>query len=686
MTNRFRLFVVLTVFGTLMIPGWGNNAVAGDTPLKDDFGGLQRVLTLPDAKRHKEPNADSKVLEDNIPVFSVRYVYERSEDKQWTQVGSSATGKNPETIGWIATERLQDWKSMLVMQYAPKGQRERTIFFQKKAFLKMFVGSPTVKTWVKKALAAIKAGKQKKGMVMSLESFPAVADRKDDDLYLMPITAFEYGQFRDGWDTTLLEVASLNAKDPATPPPLPDSEENRKEIAEPFSPKQDLKTFKVGVVFVIDTTRSMQRFIDKTHEIVSQIYRSLQGAGLQEMVRFGLVGYRDNLVNRPGIEYITRVYQGLDQSADPIMALNQLRHMRVTPSSTKGWDEDAFAGVAMALNDSAFRWSEFDVKLLFLITDAGPRQPMQRDRLASTRYDAASLSRLAQEKGVAIMPIHLLTPGAQKQRNLSWVQEQYRILSLTGDKGANKYLPIRLRRGMTAGFAWEIQSMAKGLTEGLTEMAKGDALEKPDIAMGGGAGGMGSMGGGGAAPEPTEPSVPRAEQLIRNEMFRGQSEYVGNQTGEKAPRFYKAWVSDRDLTAPSRPALEVKVFLSKTQLNKLAKTLTEIVEKMRENEMSPGGFFDELQALSGSNSVDAANPMKKLLPKFLEGLPYKSKILALSKESWMDWGMSGRSDFIDELESKQEEYEDINNTEEKWKRLDPKSDEKVYPVNLESLP
>jgi serine/threonine-protein kinase PpkA len=76
-----------------------------------------------------------------------------------------------------------------------------------------------------------------------------------------------------------------------------------------------------------------------------------------------------------------------------------------------------------------------------------------------------------------------------------------------------------------------------------------------------------------------------------------------------------------------------------------------------------------------------------LLPSWLKVLPYKSKILRMSRSVWLDLGITGQQEFIDELEYKLKQYQDMYANNARWTSLDPHDPaDAVYPVPLESLP
>ena len=76
-----------------------------------------------------------------------------------------------------------------------------------------------------------------------------------------------------------------------------------------------------------------------------------------------------------------------------------------------------------------------------------------------------------------------------------------------------------------------------------------------------------------------------------------------------------------------------------------------------------------------------------LLPGYLKALPYKSKILSMTKDTWIQMQASEQEDLIDDMFFKLLEYEGLYEDQDNWKDLgsgDPAL--AAYPVPLEFLP
>ena len=93
--------------------------------------------------------------------------------------------------------------------------------------------------------------------------------------------------------------------------------------------------------------------------------------------------------------------------------------------------------------------------------------------------------------------------------------------------------------------------------------------------------------------------------------------------------------------------------------------------------MTGEDFFSTLQAVSSAAARDPekiknARNIKEsgMAPDFLLGLPYRSKVMELSKEVWNAWTQNQQAEFIKEVRAKINYYETIHNDAEQWKPLE----------------
>ncbi len=611
---------------------------------------FQRILTLPGAQLRAEPSATAKVVEAKLPTFSILNVYSRRtvDGANWLEVGAGLDGQ---ATSWLPADAAQDWAVMLVMQYAPPGQRQRVLFFKDTRPLSSLVQDPQVTGKSKSILQSVDAGTHDKASVIAIEP----ADRQGvpnfrTRPYLMPILASQADEFDIGGRTMLLQVASVNSVPPsATPQKSP-----------------DVRSLKVGVVFLIDTTSSMGPYIDRVRKVVRDLYTRLEREKKLEQTSFGVVGYRNNTDGRPQLDYVAKVYQPLQPGTPPSQVLASLDRMKPATVSTHSWDEDGIFGLFTALNSPDMQWSKFDARILIQISDAGmlsggdPKAQLRDVSLANIRE-------MADRLGVAVIPIHLLTPEAEREGDIAKARAQFQELGRTGDPATNKYIPIAA--GDPDKFESVIRAAVDRLATAITDMVDNKLLNRQTLPA----------------------QAPLAELLV-NELFRVQQTYVGEKLGTDAPPFVRGWAADKDLGNPRNDALKVAVFLTRNQLNNLAQSLRDVVDAAKRAQLAPQTLFDQLRALSAATAVAPGQRKAEsiaeagLLPSYLKLLPYQSQLLRLTQQSWLDQGFSGQQAIISALEFKLRAYADIN-ASDVWVDFGAKDPgQVVYPVPLDLLP
>jgi serine/threonine-protein kinase PpkA len=626
----------------------------------------QRVLVLPGARLMERPDAASRVLQARLPVFEVFYVYGRQGD--WVEVGRKAQGP-PD--GWIAEDKVQEWSIMLVMQYAAPGQRERVLFFEKRETLQELLLQVDATKRARRLLREVDTGRHAGTGVIAVEQQQEGYVSFDTNPYLMPILGSRREEFDDGTPTRLVKVAGVNAQSGKAATGLGATSGS---AAGEGGNGKALARARRAIVFVIDTTSSMGPYIERAREAARRIHRELGEVGLLENTAFGLVGYRNNMDQEPQrsrLEYVTRTFLPLDPAAPAERLLQELERMQPATVSTHSWDEDTVAGLYEALWE--MDWKPFrELRMVILITDAGAlRGNDPKARHSNKNIDLWVVRQKAMQDDIVLLPIHLLTPEAKRAGNIATARQQYAELGYTGDTNVSKYIGIEA--GSVQDFAAQLDQLAGELGTVAKHAAQGVAEAKPELQRFQGGFTLGS--------------------LFRNEVYSAQQRYLGEVKGGEAALFFPSWAADKDLTQPRYTSLRVGVFLTRNQFNGLAKSLSDLVERAELAKESPQTFFARLQALAMRTSTD---PQKRLtgllrdsrvLPAYLKLLPYKSRVLSLTREVWDAMSAPEQLAFMDELRRKLTAYEQINADQRKWKDLgagDPGLE--VFPVPLDVLP
>jgi hypothetical protein len=170
-------------------------------------------------------------------------------------------------------------------------------------------------------------------------------------------------------------------------------------------------------------------------------------------------------------------------------------------------------------------------------------------------------------------------------------------------------------------------------------------------------------------------------------------EYVGKEANP--PKDIVAWALDRDLVNPADKALDVRVLVTREQLSTLSQTLDQVVQAVMRAEVTQGQFFEALQGVAGQamkRPEDLGGAVRLadtgLLPAFIQSLPYKSDILALTDDMFASMTAEQRSQLEWSILAKLDQYRTINEQVDAWFRVndtDPDQD-LVYPLHLDYLP
>jgi hypothetical protein len=433
--------------------------------------------------------------------------------------------------------------------------------------------------------------------------------------------------------------------------------------------------YTAGLVFVIDSTLSMDPYIDRTREAVEKIYDKLGSAKLLGNVNFGLVAFRDNLAAAPQLDYLTRTFVNLEQGKDGKGFLSRVKSLQAASSSSQDFKEDAYAGVKQAIE--SMNWTGHDARYIVLITDAGARDA--DDPLSSTGLGAASLRQLALDNGIAIFVLHLLTPATMADH--AHDAQQYRKLADYPDIGSLYY-------GVPTGDVKEFGKVLDALAGQITEQVR-----------------MAAAGGKTPAPVPTSGDAQLAS-LHANVAKLGHAlrmRYLLKSRGGQVPNVFNAWMVDRDFRDPERPTLDVRVLLTRDQLSELHSVLSQVLETAEQGLLSPQNFLNELKSLAATVSrnpeelgVTTATTAGKgnsladlgFMQEYIEDLPYTSEVMGLSLDNWQSWSTLRQVAFINHLEEKVSYYRALHDHTDLWVSLDggPVSGDSVYPVPLEMLP
>ena len=616
----------------------------------------QRVLSTPTCELKKNINDTTG---QSVPAFSRYYVYERKNlnNQEWFNVGPDSYGK---TVGWINNSCTVAWNMQLTLVFTNPVERDPLLFFKDKASLSTIVDSDKPETLLKPIRDALKKNKMAPQVVA--QEPKEFIDFKSN-FYLLPILQGEEVMNGQGFYERILEVASVSKQETVV-------KNNNKSINQSSDDKTNqVAPFKAAIVFVIDSTISMDPYISRTKEAVERVYQHIEKEHLQDQVKFGLVSFRSSLKASNKLEFVSKVF------ADPNKVKNKNDFKKLSASlkqasvSTAYFAEDSYAGVSQALND--INWNSFGARYMILITDASAIPG--DDKLSSTGMDAAQLRLEAQHKGVAIYALHLKTKSGEKDHQVAAAQYS----DLTYNDFIHKSLYYPVNAGDVNEFGKKVDSLAQALSEQVKlaykgELSIGNALNAKD----------------------DNTDMLKDALLLSKAM---QLAYLGDTKGTKAPTVFKAWIADKDFVKPTIPTAEPRILLTKSQLSDLSDIVTKIANAANDGLISADDMFSQLRSVAAAMGQDP-NKLKSdsvtkiadlgLLGEYLDNIPYKSDVTGLDQETWKSMSGIEQEKFIRNLNSKVRYYQKCNADVDRWISLSEGSDprENVYPVPLEMLP
>ena len=398
-------FLMVFVLGMTPLLAICAEAAGSDKPLlmegKHEL--YQRVLAVPGARLVKEAGGQDRAEVTPFTAFYV-YVYARFtlDGTQWLEVGTDRHGSR---AGWLPLASTIEWNHGLTAAFRDPVGHDRVLLFKDKESVRELAREQDLAAYDQLYQEAEQGNSSADSPVIAIQP-PGYIDIRDD-FYLVPIRHHE-DIYLGSEQARLLQISSV---------PL------GREQGAPDEKPVDPKDYNAGLVFVIDSTLSMDPYIDRTREAVEKIYDTLGEAKLLGNVNFGLVAFRDNLATAPKLDYLARTYVNLEQGGNGADFLSRVKSLKAATTSSRDFNEDAYAGVKQAIE--SMNWTGHEARYVVLITDAGARGA--DDPLSSTGLGSASLRQLAQDQGVAIFVLHLLTPATMADHARD--AEQYRELA-----------------------------------------------------------------------------------------------------------------------------------------------------------------------------------------------------------------------------------------------------------------
>ncbi|MFO7771322.1 MAG: vWA domain-containing protein [Roseovarius gahaiensis] len=635
---------------------WGSMASAADRPLLMDGKEslFERVLVRDSTAMFDAPDGRGS---GQLRPLQPLYVYAESGD--WLRVARGDKGDN---LFWVPANTVTPWRQNIVATLQTSANLDRTLFFSDYDAIYDVVESEapglSAQTLRQEAEAAETANGDSERIV-ALGPRDAVNLR--DNLYVMPILETEEAIFENGSFVNLLKVAVARAQ--------PDDAPIDNDPVADVTPEEAQGAFRAGVVFVVDTTISMEPFIRRTQAALEEVYDGVRRTGAQEAVSFGLIGFRDNLQAAPGLGYDVQTFVDLNAGFDASAFLNGITRMTEAGASSRNFREDSYAGIEHALQ--AMDWTPFGAKFIVLVTDASPREA--NDGYSKTRLSAKGLGTLVREKiNGAIAVMHLRTPQGANDHDRA--EAAYRELTRQPNVPP-LYFPIE------NGDRDEYQARARQLGQIVADQV--------------------NRFRGGEDPRDfsdDDDTIDEDTKAFRAAGRTMQLEYLGRSRGSEAPDVFEAVVADRDFARPGLKPLSIRLLLTKAELSNLDEALRIIIEKAEENVINPDDFFGQVLGAAADMSRRPDKVSRRSDPtlaeavnvsEFIEDLPYKSRIMAITEADWVRMSISEQQTVVNELYEKIERYRRYNAATDQWVDylgVGASAGGLVYPMMLDDLP
>jgi len=645
----------------------------GDVCRERKTGLPLRILPRPFSHVYAGPE-DGSTVEENVPAFHPFYVLQRKdldfsnvkEPKGWYQVARQV-GEKP--LGWMKAKDVLEWRQALIVAYTHHGtgeeERQRVLMFAQLTDIKELVQSGEMGDRARSLYGDLKQNKVP-GSIVSKEPEAFVDITKT--FYVMPVVAFEKVEL-SGEAATYLQIAA--AVPGARGADTLDDPAKRRELTRPGKlEKKSSKALGVDVVFVMDMTSSMQPYMDRTKEALAGLARSFAAKyaddpELKEKIRFGLVGYRDDVRQVPAWEFTSKNFtpELVDAGGLADVIENEARASIV---GSRDHPEEVFAGVKEALDST--KWSEDTLKMIVLVGDASSH-PVGHPQ-NTTGLDARALRQLAGGRQVHVMGIHLKDPKQSDDHGVA--ESQFRELTRVEGTGEKNAL-VTVDTDDPDGFRNTMNPLVEAVAARLSRLRKEDLPVEPE--------------------DPPGSDDREVKDVVKDTLGAALVEYLGKEA--KPPKDIVAWVVDRDLTEPAVRALEIRVLLNREELSDLVVALGTVLKALSNAEVTQRQFFAALQAVAAQTEKDPARISKAqklkdagLLPAFVESLPYRSEILELTDVKFNQMTAEQKSGLEARLKAKLQQYRVVNEQADGWVKLNEQDErvKMVYPLELDALP
>ncbi len=645
---------ITTLIAALVLPGAARGQAGG--AVLNKAGVPVKLITTRTTQLHSQPDPSS--ASSPCPVFKFWYVLppdRTAPSRQQEDLGSLtrngyyrvASGDSEgEFRGWVAEADAVEWHHRQAAKFSPRHGRGLAHFFGQSD----------------EAKAAAESGDVGAATHREPES-------SGGELILMPVLDVSDVAV-DGQEMQLYEMAFM-AGHPETAP-APSAAGVRVEGLEgPVTQERVREETTVDIVFVVDTTHSMQPVIDKVRRSIESVANELAAdEQLRPRLRFGLVGYRDTIPQMHQMEYLARVFCHLEGGQDHRLFLQRLGQLEEAPVGSGGYPEDGLAGIDLAMDFETLKWNPLGWKHVVVVGDASWKESEHPDggsRRSENNRTIAGLLAKAQpgnnlealtQAGFVFTPVRVKDPRAAQDH-------------LFADRQANRLAAGRTHSGEAIHVRGGVG--AEDFSAKLTEEILGRLRELGDLASGNTAPG----GTPAPSPGPTRPSAPTntsSADFPWPVLEILQAVGSGNGGGTGGMQFENRYSTEYD--ADGNRVFVPHLFIRKGQLLSFTSML-DFLQGQLEDAGEPGSrdvtaIVKGLQTLS--LTLNIAEPISADMPvetflSMLLGFPIKNPIFQLTIADLAAMSQTDYDDWVKSVKAQKEALQALTENAHIWKKL-----------------
>lgn len=662
-----------------MIPGGitcpGENKVC----IVDKTGRPLRIVTRTATPLFEKPDKSSKIISDNVVAFQPAYVFSRQDldfsqpasPKGWYQVGY-VYDSSP--IGWMRAADVMEWRQALLVAYSHPGdgakRRPPLLLFETLEDVQNVVLSKNRKQQAKEFYDLIDDHKKPKGVIATE---PLEFVDIDTQFYFTPILEWqkESSISNSHYFRLMNAVPGVRAASSGEGTLLDEKklEQGLKEDG------RSIDELRIDVKFVVDMTGSMQPYIDQVKHSISGFVQTVkQDEKLANLVRFGLVGYRDNHKKLPGLEWTAKNFTPEMVNAEQMLVTleNGGQDLAANKSSDE-WREDVLAGVRLGLQSP---WSDqgdqYNTKrFIILIGDASGHQANTEN--SSTNLSADQLRTLADQTDVSVLSVHVKDDYAKRDWGLA--EKQFKKLGTNPGSNVNgdlEYFAVNSKNIERLGTFFkkcidQLESLSKkiasGDDEGVRKFVQGDQAD-------------------------TDKDKAVVDGLFRSALV----EFLGSDT--PPGKDFMSWIHDHDLLEPYIRRIDVRVLVSRQDMDNIFRQVKSVSDALKQGEMMRKDFFYALKMLSAKTAlgadvqVDKTFGEQEYLDRWVSALPYTSELLNLTPRDIIELEPADRDALMARLDAKIDAFREIQKNNDLWKSLDEGTDtlQDVVALPINMLP